>query len=48
MKMFISILSLGLAVAFSVPAFAAEKAPTSKVACEKAHMTWEAATKKCK
>jgi hypothetical protein len=48
MKMFISILTLGLAVAFSVPAFAAEKAPTSKAACEKAHMTWEAATKKCK
>ncbi len=38
---------LGLAVAFTAPAFAAEKNPTTKAACEKAGKTWDAATKKC-
>jgi hypothetical protein len=48
MKTFVSIITLGLAVAFAAPAFAADKAPTSKSACEKAHMTWDATAKKCK
>src|SRR5262245_61038164 len=48
MKTLVSIITLGLAVAFTVPAFAAEKAPQSKAACEKAHMTWDATSKKCK
>ena len=37
MKTLVSIITLGLAVAFAAPAFAADKAPTSKSACEKAH-----------
>ena len=48
MKTLISIITLGLAVAFAAPAFAGDKAPTSKSACEKAHMTWDATAKKCK
>jgi len=48
MKTLVSIITLGLAVAFAAPAFAADKAPTSKSACEKAHMTWDATAKKCK
>jgi hypothetical protein len=48
MKTVISIMTLALAVAFAAPAFAADKAPTSKSACEKAHMTWDASAKKCK
>jgi hypothetical protein len=48
MKTLVSMLALGLAVAFTAPAFAAEKAPTTKSACEKAHMTWDATAKKCK
>lgn len=39
--------ALGLAVAFSGPAFAAEKTPKTQASCEKAHMMWDAATKKC-
>jgi ABC-type proline/glycine betaine transport system substrate-binding protein len=40
------ILALGLAVAFTAPAFAAD-APKTKEACEKAKMKWDTATKKC-
>jgi hypothetical protein len=39
--------ALGVAVAFSGPAFAATKTPTTQASCEKAHMMWDAATKKC-
>jgi hypothetical protein len=45
MKTLVSIITLGLALAFTLPAFAA---PTTKAACEKAHMTWNAATQTCK
>jgi hypothetical protein len=48
MKTLASIITLGLVMAFTAPAFAADKAPTSKAACEKAHMTWDATAKKCK
>jgi hypothetical protein len=48
MKTLASIIILGLAIAFTAPAFAAEKAPTTKAACEKAHMTWDTSAKKCK
>ena len=48
MKTLASIITLGLAIAFTAPAFAADKTPTSKAACEKAHMTWDASVKKCK
>jgi hypothetical protein len=48
MKSLVSIVvAVGLAVAFTGTAFAAMKAPTTQAACEKAHMMWDAATKKC-
>ena len=47
MKALVSILSLSLFVAFTATAFAGAKPPHTKTACEKAHMTWDAATKKC-
>jgi hypothetical protein len=48
MKKFASVLvALGLAVAFIAPASAADKPPTTKAACEKAHMHWDTSTKKC-
>jgi hypothetical protein len=46
MKALVSILALSLTLAFTATAFAAAK-PHTKPACEKAHMTWNAATKKC-
>jgi len=48
MKMLASVLTLGVAIALSASAFAADKAPTTKAACAKAHMTWDATVKKCK
>jgi hypothetical protein len=45
MKALVSILALSLTLGFTATAFAA--APHTKAACEKAHMTWDAATKKC-
>ena len=36
-----------LAVGFVAPAFAAEKAPKTQAACEKAKMKWDATTKTC-
>jgi len=47
MKALVSILTLSLVVAFAAPSFAAAKPPHTKAACEKAKMTWDAATKKC-
>ena len=48
MKTLVStIVALGLAVAFTAPAFAADKAPTTKADCEKAKMKWDATAKKC-
>ena len=48
MKTLVStIVALSLAVAFTAPAFAADKAPTTKAACEKAKMKWDDAAKKC-
>ena len=45
MKTLIStIVVLGLAVAFTAPAFAA---PKTQAACEKAKMKWDATTKMC-
>ena len=48
MNTLVSMITLGLAIAFAAPAYSAEKAPTSKAACEKAHMTWDGSAKKCK
>lgn len=48
MKTLIStIVALGLAVVFTAPAFAADKAPKTQVACEKVHMKWDATSKTC-
>jgi hypothetical protein len=49
MKSLIPLLVLGLAVAFTAPAFAADPAvPTTKADCAKAKdMMWDAATSKC-
>jgi hypothetical protein len=48
MKSFISILALGLGLAFTVPAFAGGGAPpTNKADCEKAGMKWNDSSGKC-
>jgi hypothetical protein len=47
MKVLTTIMTLGLVVAFAAPAFAADKMPTSESSCKKAHMMWDATTKKC-
>jgi hypothetical protein len=39
--------ALGLAGGFAAPVFAADKMPTTKSACEKDHMKWDATTKTC-
>jgi hypothetical protein len=46
-KLSLIIAALGLAVAFATPSVAADKTPTTKAACEKAKMHWDAATKTC-
>jgi hypothetical protein len=45
-KSLFSILTLGLLIAFSAPAFAG-KTPTTEAACEKAHMKWDTNSKTC-
>jgi hypothetical protein len=45
MKTLVSILALGLVVAFTAPAFAGT--PKTQAACEKAGMKWDATAKKC-
>ena len=47
MKALVSILALSITLAFTATAFAAAKPPHTQAACEKAHMTWNAVTKKC-
>ena len=48
MKGFVTILALGLGLAFTVPAFAGGGAPpTTKADCEKAGKVWDDAGKKC-
>ena len=47
MKTLASVLALSLTLALTATAFAATKPPHTKPACEKAHMTWDDATKKC-
>lgn len=39
--------ALGLAVSLASPVLAADKMPTTKAACEKAHMKWDDSTKAC-
>jgi hypothetical protein len=40
------VIALGLAVGATAPVFAAD-APKTKASCEKAHMKWDDADKKC-
>jgi hypothetical protein len=47
MKVLLSLLALGLAVAFTAPAFAQDPAPTTKADCEKAKGTWDEKTSTC-
>jgi hypothetical protein len=47
MKTLASVVTLAVAIALTSSAFAADKAPTNKAACAKAHMTWDASAKKC-
>jgi hypothetical protein len=46
-KLSLIIAALGLAVAVATPSLAADKTPTTKAACEKAKMHWDAGTKTC-
>jgi hypothetical protein len=46
-KLVLMVAALGLTVAFAAPVIAADKVPTTKAACEKAKMHWDAATKAC-
>jgi hypothetical protein len=48
MKTLVAIITLGLVIALTGSVFAAEKAPKTQAACERAHMTWDASAKKCK
>jgi hypothetical protein len=43
----VSMLALGLLVAFSAPAFAGTKEPKTQAECTKAGMHWDASAKKC-
>jgi hypothetical protein len=48
MKKLVSlVVAAGLSLAFVASATAADKVPTTKTACEKAHMKWDDATKTC-
>jgi hypothetical protein len=47
MKALVSMLALGLLVAFSAPAFAGTKEPKTQAECSKAGMHWDASAKKC-
>ena len=47
MKTLVSILALGLVVAFSAPAFAGTNVPKTQAECTKAGMHWDASAKKC-
>jgi hypothetical protein len=48
MKNLVSIIiAVGIAVAFTVSASAGTKTPKTQASCEKAHMMWDATTKKC-
>jgi len=48
MKKLVSVVvAVGLATAFVSPVLAADAVPTTKNACAKAHMKWDATTKTC-
>jgi hypothetical protein len=41
------VIAAGLSLAFAAPGLTAEKTPTTKTACEKAHMKWDDSAKSC-
>ena len=41
------VIAAGLSLAFAAPGFTADKVPTTKAACEKAHMKWDDSAKTC-
>ena len=48
MKKLVSIVvAAGILIAFAAPGLTAEKVPTTKAACEKAHMKWDDSAKTC-
>ena len=47
MKKIMTIVAAGLSLAFAAPGLTAEKLPTTKAACEKAHMKWDDSAKTC-
>jgi hypothetical protein len=47
MKTLVSMVTLGLIVSFSAPAFAGTKVPTTQAECTKAGMHWDTSAKKC-
>ena len=46
-KLLAIIVAFGLAIGLVAPVLAADKMPTTKSACEKEHMKWDASTKTC-
>jgi hypothetical protein len=46
-KLLSLVVALGLAVSLAAPVLAADKPPTTKAACEKAHMKWDGSNKTC-
>ena len=47
MRTLVSMLALGLVIAFSAPAFAGTKEPKTQAECTKAGMHWDTSAKKC-
>ena len=46
-KIMTIVVAAGLSLAFAAPGLTAEKLPTTKAACEKAHMKWADSAKTC-
>jgi hypothetical protein len=46
-KLLSAIMAVGLVVSAVAPVLAADKTPTTKAACEKAHMKWDDTGKTC-
>jgi len=46
-KIMTIVVAAGLSLAFAAPGFTADKVPTTKASCEKAHMKWDDTAKSC-
>ncbi len=46
-KIMTVVIAAGLSLAFAAPGLTAEKVPTTKAACQKAHMKWDDSSKIC-